>query len=164
MKRKPKILIAIPVAIFLLLLLTCALGLIAWNVFADLSVQVSDTSTALEDIEGEAIIVYDGQGKELGRITHPTFRDSFSELIGEAGKNANLDSLRADLPKATAIRYRYLFVQKDKNRLTRIEANLYEDQKAIYFLNLPIVGNLAIPLSDEDYETLAHPEPYFDKA
>lgn len=147
-------------SVVLILLIVSAIAFIAFYLPAENRTNETNPTTTVTTMDQDHIIVSDDAGQVLGTISDPTYLNEWTEMIAKNGDAANLQQENI---KDGKIAYRYTFKQVRKDgKVNEVHAVLYEGESLFAFKDLPVVGDLLIPLSEQEEQKLRHPETYFD--
>ena len=106
----------------------------------------------------EAVFVYDAGENLVTVLAEKKQLEYIGALIGgsigQSGEAATLE-LVIDVPEDAKVLYRYVF----KNR-TEQKMNLYvySNYQKIRITDIPLLSSIVWDITDEDYDTLIHPE------
>lgn len=133
-----------------LFFLTC-LGLSAC------SIRSGETAEKKDEGHSEMIRVYDADEKKILETKDEEVLDTFGEYVGSAGENVEGPEVFADMPADAKVAYHFVLTTRDGYD---IDMYVYENDHHLLMKDIPLVGNLKLPVSEKELDWLRHPEKW----
>ncbi|MER0122701.1 hypothetical protein ABPH35_03850 [Streptococcus sp. ZJ93] len=103
----------------------------------------------------ELIRVYDADGKKILETKDQEILNRFGEYVGSAGENVEGLEILKEMPAEAKIAYHFVLTTKAGQD---VDLYIYENDNHIVLKNLPLIGNIKLPLSEKELDWLHHPE------
>ncbi|MBF0777364.1 hypothetical protein [Streptococcus cuniculi] len=137
--------------------LSIVLGMFACLVLSACSVRIGEMGERMDEGTSQMIRVYDADEEKVFETKDEDIIDKFGEYVGTAGEEVEGAKIFKEVPADAEVAYHFVVTTRAGHE---VDMYVYENVNDIVLKNIPLLGTIRLPLSEQELDWLRHPEKW----